>query len=342
MRAVRIHEFGGLDKVVLDDVPAPEPGEGEVLLEVRAAALNHLDVWVRTGKPAPPLPHTLGSDAAGVVVALGPGALGVAVGDEVLVDPGISCGRCEQCVAGEQSQCFAFHLLGEPATGTLADYVVVPARNCYRKPARFSFEQAAAFGLVTTTAYRMLATRAQFRAGETALIVGIGSGVSAAALGIVRALGGQAIVTSSSDEKIARAVALGALGGVNYARARDVAKAVKELNGGRGVDVVVDSAGEKSWASSLRALRKGGRLVTCGATTGGNPPADIHRIFWYQLSILGSTMGSARDFREALRLAEQGRIDPVIDSVYPLEQVREAMRKLEEGEQLGKIVIKVR
>jgi NADPH:quinone reductase-like Zn-dependent oxidoreductase len=341
MRAVRIHECGGLEKVVLEEVERPEPGEGDVLLEVRAASLNHLDIWVRGGEPMPVLPHTFGSDAAGVVAALGPGASGVEVGDEVLIDPGISCGRCEMCMAGEQSECFAFHLVGEPADGTLAHYAVVPARNCYKKPAGWSFEEAAAFGLVHLTAYRMVVTRGALRAGETALIVGVGGGVATAALSIVRALGARAIVTSGSDEKIARARALGALGGVNYRHEKDVAKAVKALNGGRGVDAVFDSSGAASYASSLRALRKGGRLVTCGATTGGGPPAELHRIFWNQLSVLGSTMGSARDMREALRLGEQGLVKPVIDSVWPLEEAREAMARLESGAQFGKVVIKV-
>jgi NADPH:quinone reductase-like Zn-dependent oxidoreductase len=343
MKAVRIHETGGPDKVVIDEIPRPEPGEGEVLLEVRAAALNHLDIWVRRGEPAPVLPHTLGSDGAGVVVALGPGAAGVEVGAEVLLDPGISCGRCEMCTAGEQSQCFAFHLLGEPVDGTLAEYIVAPARNCYPKPACFSFEEAAAFGLVFTTAYRMVATRAEVRAGETVLVTGIGGGVATAALAVVRALGARAIVTSGSDEKIARAKTLGAFAGVNYKTAgRELAKMVKEANGGRGVDAVVDSTGAASWAASLRALRKGGRLVTCGATSGGDPPADIHRIFWNQLSILGSTMGSARDMRRALRLAEQGLVRPVVDSIFPLERAREAMARLEAAEQFGKVVVKMK
>ncbi len=342
MKAVRIHEFGGIEKVAIEDVPRPEPKEGEALIEVRAASLNHLDIWVRTGQPAPPLPHTLGSDAAGVVVALGPGARGVEVGDEVVIDPGISCGRCEMCLAGEHSQCFAFHLVGEPAPGTLAEYVVVPARNCYPKPRAFTWEEAGAFGLVHVTAYRMLQTRARLRAGETVLIVGIGGGVSTAALSIALAMGARAIVTSSSDEKIARARELGAFAGVNYRTEKDVARAAIEANGGRGVDVVVDSVGKASWRSSLRALRKGGRLVTCGATTGGDPPAEIHCIFWNQLSILGSTMGSPSDFRGALRLAEQGQVRPVIDSTFPLARARDALARLEEGKQFGKIVVRVK
>lgn len=342
MKAVRIHECGGPEKVVIEEIAPPAPGEGEVLLEVRAAALNHLDIWVRQGTPKPLLPHTLGSDAAGVVLALGPSTAGVEVGDEVLIDPGISCGRCEACTAGEQSMCFAFHLMGEPVDGTLAELVVVPARNCYRKPAAFSFEEAAAFGLVSTTAYRMIAARAGVRAGETVLVTGVGGGVATAALGVVRALGARAIVTSSSDEKLARAKALGAFAGVNYRATKEVAKAVKEANGGRGVDAVVDSTGAASWSQSLRALRKGGRFVTCGATTGGDPPAEIHRIFWNHLTIMGSTMGSASDMRGALRLAEHGLLRPVVDSVFPLERAREAIARLESNAQFGKVVVTVK
>jgi len=234
--------------------------------------------------------------------------------------------------------------VGERYPGAFADYLRVPASNCYPRPRGYSWEEAAAFPLVFLTAYRMLSTRAQLRAGESVLIVGVGGGVSTAALSLARAIGARAIVTSSSDEKIARACALGAAGGVNYRslKPREVARAARDLNGSNGFDVVVDSVGEASWPSSLAALRKGGRLVTCGATTGGGPPADLQRIFWHQLSILGSTMGTPREMREVLRLANSGLVRPVIDSIHPLEAAREAMARLAEGRQFGKIVLRLR
>ncbi len=352
MKAIRIHATGGPEVVRQEDIPRPRPAPDEALVEVRAASLNHLDIWVRQGQPKPPLPHTLGSDGAGVVAELGEEAARAAeageagaprVGDEVLIDPGISCGRCEMCRAGEQSQCATFHLVGEGRSGTLAEAVALPARNCYRKPAAFSFAEAAAFGLVHLTAWRMLIGRAALRAGETVLIHGIGGGVATAALGIARAAGaGAIVVTSSSARKLARARELGATAALDYrALGKDLHKAVREALGGRGVDSVVDTVGGDTWPQSLRALRKGGRLVTCGATAGGSPPADIQRIFWYQLSILGSSMGTPRDMREVLRLAEAGVLKPVVDEVFPFDRATEALARLERGEQVGKIVVAV-
>ncbi len=345
VKAARVHEWGGIENVGVDvDVPKPAIGPHDALVEVRTAALNHLDIWVRMGGLAPNLPHTLGSDAAGVVAELGAeaSATGLKVGDEVVIDPGLSCGRCERCRAGEQSECAEFHLIGEHVDGTFAEYVRVPALNCYPRPRTLTWEESAALPLVFLTAWRMLMTRARLRPGEMVLVVGIGSGVSMAALAIARAVGAQAIVTSSSDEKLARATRdLGAVAGLNYRR-QDVAKEARRLTGGRGVDVVVDSAGQATFGTSLRALRKGGRLVTCGATSGPKAEADIQRIFWNQLAILGSTMGSPREMREVLRLVESGRIKPAVDSVFPLDEAVRAQQRLESGSQLGKIVLRVR
>ncbi len=341
MKAIRIHGFGGLDELRYEEVPAPSPGPGEAVVEVRAAALNHLDIWVRSGAVRPPLPHILGSDGAGVVAALGPGASGVAVGDEVVIDPGVHCGRCDFCVAGEHSECVKFHMIGEHVAGTFAEHVKVPDYACHPKPAAFSWEEAAAFPLVFLTAWRMLTTRARLAAHETVLIVGVGAGVSTAALAIAKAIGARAIVTSRSEAKVARARELGADEGIVDGKQEIVAE-VRRLTEGRGVDVVVDSVGKATWNASLRSLRKGGRLVTCGATTGGDPPAEIQRVFWNQLSILGSTMGNGREMREVLRLAERGRLRPVVDSVYPLAEARAAQTKIEKGEQLGKVVLRVR
>ncbi|GIW72943.1 MAG: alcohol dehydrogenase [Planctomycetota bacterium] len=342
MRAVRIHSCGGPEVVRLEEIERPSPGPGQVLVEVRAAALNHLDLWVRQGTPAPPLPHTLGSDAAGVVAALGEGVQGLEVGQQVVLNPGLWCGRCEACAAGEHSLCPDYHLLGEAAPGTFAEYVVVPAPACHPRPRGFSWEEAAAFGLVFLTAYRMLFTRAGLRPGEDVLIHGIGGGVATAALVLARAAGARAIVTSSSEDKLARARELGAWEGICYRQVDNLAARVLELTEGRGVDVVVDSVGKAVWQDSLAALRKGGRLVTCGATSGGDPPASIHRIFWKQIAVLGSTMGSQNDMRRVLALAERGLVRPVLDRVYPLEEAPAALARLEAGQQMGKIVLKVR
>lgn len=341
MQAVRIHETGGLDKVVLEEVARPEPGPGEVLVELKAAALNHLDIWVARGMPAPPLPHTLGSDGAGIVRALGDGAGGVCVGDEVMLDPSVSCGRCERCIAGEHSECDRFGILGESRPGTFAGYVVCPASCCHPKPVDMSFEDAAALGLTFLTAYRMLFTRARLAPGEDVLIHGIGGGVATSALVLAKAAGCRAIVTSSSEAKLERARELGADMALNYRTVGKLGKEVLRLSGGRGVDVVVETAGEATWRDSVVAARKGGRIVTCGATTGGGPPAEIQAIFWKQLTVLGSTMGSRSDFRAVARLAATGVIRPVRDETFALAEAVRALRHLEAGEQMGKVVLRV-
>jgi len=346
-----MHATGGAEVLSLEEAAAPEPGPEDAVVAVRAAALNHLDIWVRTGKPAPRLPHTLGSDGAGVVVALGAEAArkaalgrGASVGDEVVIDPGLSCGACAQCRAGEASQCDAFTVMGEGAPGTLAERVVVPARNLHPKPRRLSWALAAAFPLTFVTAWRMLVTRAALRPGESVLVTGIGGGVSTAALAIARMAGaGRVVVTSSSQAKLARAAALGAHAGVDYRAvpAKALPAALKEANGGRPFDVVVDSAGADAYGTNLRVLRRGGRLVLCGATTGGAPPADLHRVFWGQISVLGSTMGTPDEMRAVCAAIDAGLLTPVVDEVFPLERVRDAFARLESGAQLGKVVVEV-
>ncbi|MFC1707698.1 zinc-binding dehydrogenase, partial [Planctomycetota bacterium] len=292
------------------------------------------------GQPEPPLPHTLGSDGAGVVEEEGEGVTGLK-GTEVLLDPSLGCGHCERCRAGEASECDKFGILGESRAGTFAEYLVCPASSCYPKPPGMSFEAAAAFGLTSLTAYRMLFTRGRLQAGEDVLIHGVGGGVSTSALVLSQAAGARAIVTSSSDDKLRKAHVFGAHAGINYVTTPKVARAVLELTDGRGVDLVVDSTGKATWRQSLKALRKGGRLVTCGATTGGDPPADIQTIFWKQLSILGSTMGSPGDMRAVVRLAHQGLARPIIDQSLPFSEAVSALRLLEQGEQFGKIVLTI-
>jgi NADPH:quinone reductase-like Zn-dependent oxidoreductase len=328
VRAVRIHEDGGPEVLVLEEAPDPEPGPGEVLVRLRASALNHLDVWIRKGLPSVPKPRILGADGAGVVEALGEGATGFDLGERVVLNPGIEAGEGR------------IHVIGEHGDGTNAELIAVPATNVHPIPGELSFEEAAAFPLVFETAYRMLVTRAGLREGEWVLAWGIGGGVSTAALAIAKALGARVLVTSSSEAKLERARELGADATVNHATG-DVKAAVQEATGGHGIDVVVENVGEATWATSLQVAALGGRITVCGATSGPNPPAALHRIWWKQLSILGSTMGTGEDFAGAYELVASGRARPVVDSVLPLEEIRAAHERLEAGEQLGKIVLTI-
>ena len=328
MRAVRIHEDGGPEVLVLEEAPDPVAGEGEVLVRLRASALNHLDVWIRKGLPSVPKPRILGADGAGVVEALGEGVTGFEPGEPVVINPGIEVGNGK------------IHVIGEHGDGTNAELIAVPATNVHPIPDGLSFAEAAAFPLVFETAYRMLVTRAGLREGEWVLAWGIGGGVSTAALAIAKALGARVIVTSSSDAKLERAREFGADAGVNHATG-DVKAAVQEATEGHGVDVVVEHVGEATWQTSLAVAAPGGRVAVCGATSGPNPPAALHRIWWKQLSILGSTMGTGEDFAAVYELVATGRARPVVDEVVPLEQIRAAHERLEAGEQLGKIVLSV-
>ena len=316
MKAVRIHEDGGPEVLRYEDAPDPEPAEGEVLVRLHAASLNHLDLWVRKGLPSVPKPRILGADGAGIRVDSG---------ERVMLNPGLEHGD-------------AIHVIGEHTQGTHAELVAVPATNVFPLPDSISFEEAAAFPLVFETAYRMLVTRAQIEEGEWVLVWGIGGGVATAALAIAKALGASVIVTSSSDAKLERARELGANATVNHATG-DVVAAVKDACGG--ADVVVETIGEATWKSSLAAARAGGRVVLCGATSGPNPPAQLHRIWWKQLDVLGSTMGTRADFEGAYELVKSGRARPVIDRVFPLSEARAAHERLEAGEQLGKIVLAI-
>jgi NADPH:quinone reductase-like Zn-dependent oxidoreductase len=328
MRAVRIHEDGGPEVLVLEEAPDPAPGPGEVLVRLRASALNHLDVWIRKGLPSVPKPRILGADGAGVVEALGEGVSGFEPGERVVLNRGIEAGggRC--------------HVIGEHGDGTNAELIAVPATNVHPIPDGLSFQEAAAFPLVFETAYRMLVTRAGLREGEWVLAWGIGGGVSTATLAIGKALGANVMVTSSSEAKLERARELGADATVNHATG-DVKEAVKEATGGRGADVVVETVGEATWATSLQVAAPGGRITVCGATSGPNPPAALHRVWWKQLSILGSTMGTGEDFAGAFELVKSGRARPVVDTVLPLEEIRAGHERLEAGEQLGKIVLTI-
>jgi NADPH:quinone reductase-like Zn-dependent oxidoreductase len=341
MKAAAVERFGGTDAVMVMDLPDPEPGPGEVVVAVRAAALNHLDLWTVKGAIADPaLPHVLGADGAGEILAVGDGVRGVAPGDRVIVNPGISCGSCERCRAGEQSECTTFRMIGEHLPGTFAERIAVPATNVFPFPSHLSFEEAAALGVTFITAYRMLFTRGRLVPGEWVLITGIGGGLALSLLQLCRPVAGRAIVTSSSKTKLDRALELGADHGVNY-KEEDVGKAVRRLTAKRGVDLVVDSAGGPTLDASLRSLRPGGRVVISGATAGASSEINVRRLFWNQLSIIGSTMGSVSDVSDMLRTVAGAELRPLIDRTFPLDDARAALEYLESGEHFGKIVLTI-
>jgi NADPH:quinone reductase-like Zn-dependent oxidoreductase len=335
-----IREHGGLDALRLEEVPTPEPGPGDALVEIRASGVNHLDAWVRRGVPGHqfPLPMIPGCDGAGVVTATGVGVASVEPGDEVVLAPGLSCGTCLPCSEGRDQLCARYGILGETRNGTAAQLASVPARNCLRKPANLSFVEAAAVPLVFLTAWGMLVDRAGLRAGETVLVLAAGSGVGSAAIQIARLWGATVIATASTAEKRAAAKALGAHHVVDHS-ASDWGKDVFAATRRRGCDVVIEHVGAPTFATSLRALRKGGRLVTCGATAGSEISLDLKPVFFKSLSILGSTMGSRGSLLRVLELVEQGRLHPIVDRVLPLSQVADAHRALEDRAAFGKIVL---
>ena len=326
MLAARIHEEGGPEVVRVEEAPDPTPGPGEVLVRLRAASLNHLDVWVRRGLPSVPKPRILGADGAGVVQALGDGVTGLAPGDRVVLNPGL--------VHGDRVT-----VIGEHFDGTHAELIAIGAEQVFPLDDEISFETAAAFPLVYETAYRMLVTKEAVTEGEWALIWGIGGGVATAAFEICRAFGVRTIVTSGSPEKLAAAREWGADVVVDHHR-EDVVEAVKAATG-KGADVVVETVGEATWGRSLAAVRPFGRGVVCGATTGPNPPAQLHRLWWKQLTILGSTMGTREDFLGAYELVRMGRVQVHVDRVFPLAEVAAAHERLESGSQLGKVVLAI-
>jgi NADPH:quinone reductase-like Zn-dependent oxidoreductase len=343
MRALALTGVGGLEHLAVQDVPDPAiAAPDEIRIAIRAAALNRIDLFVADGLPGAELvfPHVVGSDGAGVVESVGSAVDSVRPGDRVMLDPGVSCGRCAACMRGDHPLCERYAILGEHRAGTVAEYVVVPAVNAAPVPADMSWAEAAAYPLATLTAWRMLTTRAQVRAGETVLVWGAGGGVAQAAIRIAAHLGATVIAASGSDAKLAVARRLGAAHTINHA-AQDVVAEVRRITGRRGADVVVDSVGEKTWPVSLRALARGGRLVTCGATSGPHVQVDVRRLFWHQWTILGSTMGSRAEFAEIVALAHEGKLGPVIDSVVPITEGVAAFRRLASGEQAGKLVIEV-
>jgi len=342
MKALAFNEFGGPEKLRLQDVPDPKAAPGEVVVRVRACALNHLDIFVREGVPAlkTPLPFWTGCDIAGDVAEVGPDVTGLRVGDRVCVNPNLTCGRCEFCIQGEDSLCVRYGIVGEHLPGGLAELVAVSAENVLPLPAHVSYEHAASFILTNMTAWRMVVTQARVRPGEDVLILGVGGGVSSTAVQIAKLCGARVLVTSSSDAKLERARQLGADVSINYAK-EDWESAVYEKTAKRGVDVVLENVGAQTWKQSLRSLRKGGRLVTCGATTGPIAETDIRIVFWKQIHIIGSTMANRREFNDVMRLFFAGRLKAIVDEIVPLKDGAAAQRRLAEGRQFGKIVLTV-
>lgn len=341
MKAAAINGFGGPEVVEVLELPEPQPGPGEVVVSLRAAALNHLDLWTIGGLVADlKLPHVLGADGAGEIAATGDGVTGLRPGDRVIVNPAISCNRCERCRAGEQSECSTFRMIGEHLPGTFAEKIAVPTTNVFPVPAHLSFEEAAALGTTFITAYRMLFTKGGLRPGEWVLVTGVGGGLALSVLQLCAPVAGRVIVTSSSSDKLTRARDLGADETVDYTT-EDVGKAVRRLTAKRGVDLVCDSAGGPALEGALRALRKGGRLVISGATAGAEATIDVRRVFWNQLSIIGSTMGSVRDVSDMLRMVAGTKLRPVIDETFSLDDARAALERLKSQEQFGKVVLRI-
>lgn len=341
MKAVTINEHGGLECLQIEDVAVPEPAENEVVVRVAAAALNHLDIWIRKGRPGIeiPMPHILGSDASGVVAKLGTAVRHLDIGQEVIINPAISCGKCEFCVRGDHTLCPSFGIIGFTRPGTFAEQVCVSADKIHPKPPHLDFPEAAALPLAYVTAWRMLFTRAGLKPGQTVLIHGIGGGVALAALQLAKMSGATVIVTSSSNEKLALSATLGSDHGINYKTAADLAGQICDITGGRGVDIAVDSVGRATWPIDFAVVRRGGCIVLCGVTSGPAAHTSLQRLYWNQLTIMGSTMGSDEDFRQMLRAVTACRLKPVIDSVKPLESATEAMARMENARQFGKIVL---
>ena len=335
MRAWVLNNTEGPSSFELVDHPTPECGPDDVRVHLKASGLNHLDLWVSMGLPGPKhFPHIAGGDGAGVINAVGSQVVGVEVGDEVVIDPSVACGQCEQCAEGNSVYCPSYAILGEHINGTLAEQVVVPARNVSPKPAGLSWAQAGTFALTTGTAHRML-TRARTEAGSKVLVVGIGGGVSSIGLQLALNMGADVWVTSRDPEKIERAVAMGAQGGFNSAS--EFARSIKQETGG--VDVVLENVGGATWNQSVRSLRSGGRLVTCGSTAGSKVEITVPYLFFKQLEIIGSSMYTPSEFAAVLELVSSGTIVPAVDSEFSFDTLPGALAHLQQGAQFGKIAM---
>ncbi|OSP10812.1 alcohol dehydrogenase [Halorubrum ezzemoulense DSM 17463] len=341
MKAVQFADHGDRDVIEYGEFPEPDPDRGEVLVDVKAGALNHLDVWTRRGMPGidVEMPHIPGSDAAGVVEAVGEGVTRFEPGDHVAVSAGVSCGNCEFCRNGEESLCVSFHIIGEHVRGVHAEKASVPAENLVPVPDGVDWEVAGSASLVFQTAWRMLQTRADIEAGEKVLVLGASGGVGHAAVQIADHAGCEVFATASTEEKLAHAEDCGADHVIDY-EANDFADEIAALTGKRGVDVVVDHVGEATYPNSLKSMAKGGRLVTCGATTGPNPGAGLNRIFWNQLSVIGSTMATPGEVDDVLELVWDGSFEPRVREVLPMSEAARAHEMIENREGFGKVVVR--
>ena len=334
MKAWQLPNTDGIDSYVLNDVPEPEPGPGEVRVKIKNSGLNHLDIWVSMGLPAPKnLPHTGGSDAAGVIDAVGEGVAGFDMGDEIIIDPSMSCGQCQWCRTDEIVYCESFRILGEHMPGTLTEKIVIPTINAIRKPGALTWEEAGSFGLASVTALRML-EKARLKLGETVLVVGVGGGVSAAAMYLSMALGAEVYVTSRSQEKIDWAIAEGAVGG--FDSSEDFGKAMRAAGG---ADLVIDNVGPATMRQSMAGAKPGGRIAICGATSGSKMELSLPSLWFRQLELIGSSMGNHAQFARALSWIAIGRAKAPVSKVFPFSEVPDALRYLDASEQTGKVVI---
>lgn len=340
MKAIRYHRHGGPEVLQLDEISEPSLAEGQALLEVRAIGVNHLDIWLRKGLPGikANLPRIPGADAAGVVREIRGPSAEIKPGDRALLNPGLTCGRCEFCAAGTGSLCLSYSIFGEHADGTYAERIAVPARNLLKIPDEISFEAAAAAPLVFLTAWRMLMVRARLRPSDDVLIVSAGAGVGTVCVQMAKLAGCRVFATAGGETKCARLRELGADHVIDHT-ATDFSKEIRRLTDKRGVDVVVDYTGKDTWTKSILSLRRGGRLVTCGATSGYEAIEDLRHVFYRQLEILGSTMGSDKDFRDAMKVFFEGKARPVIDRTLPLAAAADAHRAIEARQVFGKVVL---
>ena len=338
MKAVRIHQFGGPDVLQYEDIPGPQLRKDQVLVRVKACALNHLDLWVRKGLPGVNLPHILGSDIAGEIAEVGEYVTGFSTGQRVIVAPMHYCGHCTKCVAGLQNQCREFTVLGNGVDGGNCDLIAVPARNVIPIPESLDFVQAASVPLVFVTAWHMLVGLADVRPGQTVLILGASSGVGIAAIQIAKMFHCRVITTAGNEEKLEKARALGADCGINHYKQK-ISEEVRKLTNKEGVDIVVEHVGAATWDETMRSLKTAGTLVTCGATTGPNVSIDVRHLFARQLRLLGSYMGTMGELREVLGHVFAGRLKPVVDRTFPLSEVRAAHEYLEKSQMFGKVVL---
>lgn len=343
MKAAFIEEHGNLDKIQIGEVNAPTISPNEVLIETKFGALNHLDIFVVRGWPGLTLnmPHVIGADGSGIVKDIGSEVTTLSVGDKITINPGLSCGKCEMCLSGQQVFCKQFSILGENKWGTFAQYLKLPEISVLKIPDGSSLEKAAAAPLTFLTAWRMLITQARIKPNEYVFIHGAGGGVSSAAIQIAKYYGAKVITTTSTSRKIEMAMNLGADHVINYKEIKDYRNQVYELTNKHGIDVVIDNVGQATFPTSIRLLKPGGRLITCGVTSGPLSKINIADIFWKHLEIKGSTMANQGEFRAVMELVLDGTLNPIVDKVYPLENVREAEEYLSEGNQFGKVLIKI-